>query len=382
MIDMTSFDAESAYKQAKAIAYPRLVGTQGEKQAAGHIKQQLEQFGYRVTGEGFNIRYTPWGFNRLCLLFALILLLISWLTYESHPVVALCLLLILLSLQSLSTEAWLMLARRQTGNAARKQLHSKNIIADLPSAPDNPELIIYLVAHYDSKSQSISLPMRIFSLILALGATLVLALELIFRFNKNFLDINLHLCFIIASLAIIRLFIVSTDNKSSGGLDNAGSVGVVLELARVFSQHPLPGIRLKYLFTGAEELGLVGASQYTAEHAGEWEPKSTYFINLDGVGIKGRLALLGQNDPRLAEKLVKMAYGLHIRLKKWWLLPGLLVDHIPFTKRKFPATTLACVAVNSLFIHTRYDTISLVDKAGLQEVGKIIEAWIRNLAYN
>jgi hypothetical protein len=374
---MTTFNAEAAWQQAQAIAYPRLVGSKGEEQAAGYIRQQLERFGYRVTAEEFYIGYTPWGFSRLCVATGLVLLLLSWLSYERWPGLAFGLLLILLFIACCATKAWVWLIRRQAKNQSPTKFRSKNIIATLPCSADKSRLTIYLVAHYDSKSQSISLVMRIFWLSLALMAISVLLMELGFRFSGVSLDIKPWWWFIIIGLAGLRLLIVSTQNKSSGGLDNAGSVGVVLELARLFSQHPHPGINISCLFSGAEEWGLWGASQYAARHAGELNPENTYFVNLDGVGIKNRLVLLGQGSPGLTKGLAKAAQKQNIRLGRQRLLPGLLVDHIPFAKQGVPALTLACAAFKSLLIHTPGDTISQVDKAGLQEVGRLIEAWIR-----
>jgi hypothetical protein len=373
---MTTFDAASALKQARAIAYPRLVGSQGEKQAAGYIRRQLERLGYRVCEESFPIGHTPWGFSRLCLALGLVMLFLSWISYRRWPGLAFGLLLGLLLLQHFSTKGWLWLARRQSGC---QESGSKNIIAGFPPSADKPSLIVYLVAHYDSKSQTISLPMRIFWLMSALTAVSVLLAGLGFRFSGFSLDIKPRLWFIIAALAVVRLFIVSTQNKSSGGLDNAGSVGVVLELARVFSRQPPVGTEIRYLFTGAEEWGLLGASHYAARHAGEWERKGVYFVNLDGVGIGGRLALLGHNDPGLTKGLVKMAQQQGIGLRRFGLLPGLLVDHIPFARKDFPTVTLACVAIKSLLIHTCHDTISLVDTVGLGEAGRLLESWIRCL---
>ena len=89
---------------------------------------------------------------------------------------------------------------------------------------------------------------------------------------------------------------------------------------------------------------------------------------------------MGQGAPELSEALGKVAHQQGIRLGRRRLWPGLLVDHIPFAKAGFPAITLACAATKSMLIHTRYDTVSLVDKTGLQEVGQLIETWVRSLA--
>ncbi len=383
---MDTFDSASAFKHAQAIAYPRLVGTEGELRAAGYIKEQLEQYGYTVAEEEFNIAYTPWGFSRFFLMSALILLGFSWLSYESLPWLAFVLLSILLFVQPVSKKIWLKLAQKvsEDKREPEKRLSSKNIIAGQPEAADKPRTTVYLIAHYDSKSQTVSLPVRIFCLVLAMGAVFLLLVGLGLQhcnlFCNFLLDIKYDLWFTVAVLSVLRLLMVSTQNKSSGGLDNAGSVGVVLELARMFSRHCPAGIEIKCLFTGAEEYGLLGASQYAAGHLNEWRRENTYFINLDGVGIEKKLVLLGQKDPELTDEIVKLAHRQHIKLGRRGLLPGLLVDHIPFAENGFPAVTLACAASKSLLIHTRYDNISLLDKAGLEEVGALTATWIQSLA--
>jgi hypothetical protein len=82
---MSTFDSALAYEHAQAIAYPRLVGTSGERKAAGYISEQLERLGYTVCEEEFSITHTPWGFSRLCLILALVFLGLAWLCYESLP---------------------------------------------------------------------------------------------------------------------------------------------------------------------------------------------------------------------------------------------------------------------------------------------------------
>ncbi len=377
---MCYFDSESAFRQARSIAYPRLVGTVGEARAANYIKEQLEQSGYEVSEEDFSISYTPWGFSRLCLVFALILLFISWATYDTHPVLAFVLLLILLLFQPLVTEIWLKLAKREIkGNLFPNLLHSKNIIAGFPNSANNSRHTVCFIAHYDSKSQNISLAMRVFCILYALAAVVMLLMGLGLQFNNFALDIKTNLWFTIIGLALLRLLAVSTRNKSCGGLDNAGSVGVALELAQVFARQPAPGIDIGYLFTGAEEWGLLGASRYVARHSVKCSADNVCFINLDGVGVGGKLALLGKANFKLSKGLTEVARKQGIRLGSRRLLPGLLVDHIPFAKAGFPAVTLACVATRSFLIHTPYDTISLLDKAGLEEVGRLLEIWVRAL---
>lgn len=77
-----------------------------------------------------------------------------------------------------------------------------------------------------------------------------------------------------------------------GANDNGSGVAVGLALADEWSKRELDGIRLSFLFTGAEEVGMRGMHHFM-EHAKSL-PADTLFINLDNVG-GGRLRyLLGE----------------------------------------------------------------------------------------
>jgi Zn-dependent M28 family amino/carboxypeptidase len=69
-----------------------------------------------------------------------------------------------------------------------------------------------------------------------------------------------------------------------GAQDNASGVAVVLELAQHLSRLDLP-FRLRFVFFGAEELGLLGARAYLAQHRQDLQ-RCQLLFNLDSVGGK------------------------------------------------------------------------------------------------
>jgi len=76
-----------------------------------------------------------------------------------------------------------------------------------------------------------------------------------------------------------------------GADDNASGVAVLLELARSLKRRPAhKGLAVRFLFTGAEEEGLLGASAYVARHREELK-YCRLVVNLDQVGGPGELAM-------------------------------------------------------------------------------------------
>jgi aminopeptidase YwaD len=69
-----------------------------------------------------------------------------------------------------------------------------------------------------------------------------------------------------------------------GAQDNASGVAVLLELARSLSRQKLP-FRMRFVFFGAEELGLLGSAAYLYHHRDDLQ-RCELLFNLDSVGGK------------------------------------------------------------------------------------------------
>ena len=75
-----------------------------------------------------------------------------------------------------------------------------------------------------------------------------------------------------------------SDAGTPGAQDNASGVAVLLELARHLSRLDLP-FRLRFVFFGAEELGLLGSRAYLEQHHEDLQ-RCRLLFNLDSVGGK------------------------------------------------------------------------------------------------
>lgn len=77
--------------------------------------------------------------------------------------------------------------------------------------------------------------------------------------------------------------------NSPGADDNASGVGVVMELARYFHQQKttMP-FNIRFVFFGAEELGLLGSKAYCDKHIKD-TASVIYYLNVDCVGDTGAI---------------------------------------------------------------------------------------------
>lgn len=93
----------------------------------------------------------------------------------------------------------------------------------------------------------------------------------------------------------------------AGANDNASGVGACLALASRFARDPLEGSRIVLLFTGSEESGVHGMSEFLRAH----DTEGWLFINFDGVSADEPLRVLSKEggplgsvdaDPELIER--------------------------------------------------------------------------------
>jgi hypothetical protein len=172
-------------------------------------------------------------------------------------------------------------------------VHGINLIAR--SIGPSAHRPIWLVAHYDSKGQPISMAVRLtgfFALLAGLGGLLFSPVAA-------------------AVLLLIALLIISqnrvTDN-SPGAVDNASALVAVF-----MTLDQLPADRaVGVIFPDAEEFGLVGARALAADHADLFTDAA--LINLDGLDDVGRpTALLHRPGPTGSA----VAHALEARQWRW-----------------------------------------------------------------
>lgn len=285
---------------------------------------------------------------------------------------------------------WLMgskiISRWLSGRNKKEPLsRSQNIVATL-AAPGRPEQYIYLVAHYDSKSQSLPILLRAFCLFVATVGSLGLGFSY-FCFSREALGTfpswRVDPALALALLGMIPILLLKTGNLSPGGLDNAGSLGVLMHLADELKQKSPLHSRVTFLFTGAEEVGLQGAFAYLQRHKNEIEKEKAYFLNLDSVGVKGTTRIFFRKgalpigrEPLFVSRMKEIAKPFGIGTGSFSF--GIMMDHQAFLEKGYRAVSLACASRKILNVHTARDTADQLDEDGMGEAGKFLLSWIQS----
>ncbi|MFX0080248.1 MAG: M28 family metallopeptidase [Candidatus Hodarchaeota archaeon] len=179
---------------------------------------------------------------------------------------------------------------------------SKNIFTKILSKNQtkNRPLVIF-TAHYDSIS--LNLPYKIQVILFFIYRLIILFYILVIitfstLFILDFLNIvplsNLIIVLIIFTtiigvfISIPILFLVFSESPSSGSIDNASGVAILIELAKLFKKNPLNNMDLLFIWTGAEEWGMKGSRNFCRNHfeslMDDYDLDRSYYINIDMVG--------------------------------------------------------------------------------------------------
>jgi len=144
-----------------------------------------------------------------------------------------------------------------------------------------------------------------------------------------------------------------------GANDNASSVSLLLEMARILSGKKLP-VSLKFIFFGAEEIGLKGSEYYAASMKNTEKKNCLGIINIDCIGT-GNSLLIGKaiNSPKTE------LHDLALNLTEKYSLPAVSED-----TNESDHASFAGIGIPNIFfitnphteIHTAKDTFETIDQ--------------------
>ena len=401
------FIPETALNYAASISRPRLVGSGVDEVVAQEIADRLTQFGYQVERQPFRFSTAFNTFLRLEILAGLLLILITgWaqgVTGWAAIISAVLIVALFLLIGPVNR-------RVQAGSVApdsgppvsrwsalclwiARQYSAVNLVASLPDRQDDsmrPHL--YLVAHSDSKSQRMPLVVRIALFVVVIVGSLAFA-------GLTLLQIALPglagISMVVGAAALVAgvpLLFLDLGNASPGAIDDASGVGVVLHLAECLAQRPelRSAVNLTILIPSAEELAVMGATACALRNARtlrrQAEAGGLHILNFDGVGVDGKLYLVGGDDQpgkpqaiRLARPIKEACAELGVPLGRF-TLPGALFDHIPFAQRGFDAMSLIAIGRATWTIHTPGDSVDKLHVQGFERAGNITLKVIEKLA--
>jgi hypothetical protein len=261
---------------------------------------------------------------------------------------------------------------------ARRTAHGQGVTGDL-GEPD-----VWLVAHLDSKSQTISMRVRVSAVVVCTLAWIALAVLGAAQTALVVTPLAFTVVTAAATVAAFPLAVCYVGREGSGAFDNASGVATVLGAIEYLDPaHPV-GV----LLTSAEELGLAGARAWVAgraRHESGGEPRPTprptprsrpgLALNCDGVDDEGNIVCMvsGATEYQFRDAFHRagMMAGEDIIVRP--LIPGVLVDAVAFKDAGWQAVTVSRGTWRSLArVHTHADNSMQITGRGIARTAQFI----------
>ncbi|MHA1869863.1 MAG: M28 family peptidase, partial [Promethearchaeota archaeon] len=267
------FNKEKLRKIVEELAFPRLTGSDGAKKAVDYCKSLFKEIDINLNSEKFYATkfYVGALLQGVAVLAIILTILMTYLFVSYIPYNLIILFIVLGILAALAPKIGGSGELKPIG----KKIETENLWASIPAKKERTGYII-LMGHHDSKSQTLSTVQRSASYVfLFVGLIFMILVQLIYGLIAlvsllrntsfilpNWVKIANYIFAAITILSSIPLMLNFLGNKSPGALDNASSVAVLYELARVLRENPLENYEVIIVITGAEELGMIGAREF------------------------------------------------------------------------------------------------------------------------
>ena len=346
---------------------PRFAGSPEEAKARGRCRVELERAGFTCRELPFEYSQWPgrWGPPLAAAIQAATILLVARTSVNQGPLAALVVGAALLSaLMFASSDA----KRRWITEFPLQRARSVNLEATRGSPG------VWLVAHIDSKSQTVPMLMRIASAIVLATVTgvalLVLLASLAGMSRVASAWPSLEIAAVVAAVPSMLCFV---RNDSRGAVDNSSGVVAVILACQTAS----PAQELGVVITSGEELGLAGARVWSAG-----AKAGMRIINCDTLDDDGtwRCMYSGPKPDRLtaAAETIRGRLGLKLTIGRF--IPGILADSMAFADRGIESVTVSRATLGTLArIHTRRDNSNTLGGRGVAEGAALLTALAKEL---
>jgi hypothetical protein len=167
--------------------------------------------------------------------------------------------------------------------------------------------------------------------------------------------------------------------NAPGASDDGASVATMLETLRALKAGPPPNNDVIFLFTDAEELGLLGAKAFVDEHA--WAKDVGLVLNFEARGTGGPVVMFETSEGNgwLMREFAKAApapVANSLLYEIYKLLPN-DTDLTEFRRAHLPGLNFAFIE-GVLRYHTQADNIENLDQRSLQHQGSYALALARH----
>lgn len=348
------------------MSLPREAGTPGATTARERIREWLRERGYQVHEQQFTFQPAVLG------AFPLLGAGLGWLTLLQLPLLLtarlpswLGPLTWITGLVALGLLAWGIGVGVPVPGAERRQ--DANLMV---RPPGEAPVARWIVAHVDAKAQGHSMAGRLVAVWIMALAVVVLSVLVLWRAAVDF---PLPAAPVAGAAGLmLAAGVLAARGRLRGSSPGARDNGSGLYAALVAAEAG-PRTGVGYLFTGAEEFGLVGARALVAGGLGL---SGVEVINLDTLADRGRhyAVVHDRAGRRLAERLLAvLADTAGVRVEVRVLPAGVFVDSLPLARAGAWALTLARLDWSVLgLIHTPRDTLEGLDLASARQVGEVL----------
>jgi hypothetical protein len=364
-------DAE-VLKRAKTLldqlsATPRFAGSPEEAKARTICRDELERAGFSCRDLPFEYSEAPgrWGPPLAAAFQAGTIAVVGHMAVHHGPLEALVVGSVLVCVLIWASSY---VKRRGIAGFPWQRARSTNLEAT------RGEPLVWLVAHLDSKSQTVPILVRIVSsVVLALISALALLVILLSLVGVTLAPSVWRVLALAAVAVALPSIFCFVRNDSPGALDNASGVATVLIASQLASAVQNLGV----LITSGEELGLAGARA--------WATRSTpgmLVLNCDTVDDGGgwRSMYNGPRPARITAAAETIAARLALRIPMGRMIPGILADSMAFADRGIESVTISRGTLSTLArIHTRRDTSNAVMGSGVVDGAALLSALAKEL---
>jgi hypothetical protein len=368
VLEQKVIDELDTIKHVNLLAFDRSAATVGETKAVNYLQGELFD-----TGIKFKLEYFAWSSPIRFLMKTIYLMVLAYLlVFRLFLVIVFFFFL-----------KYMFQKTRKISFTKKEQ--SKNLIATVKARRrvKNRPVIIFS-AHYDSVSSRISYKVQnalLFIIRIVILPYIGLNMFVSIWIALNLFSItvyNVVFIYLVSIISIISLSVVIPTflfffiaNKSTGSIDNASGVSILIQLAKLIKNKPLKNYDVLFVWCGAEEWGLKGSKNFIKKNTyylkNKYDLNKSMNINIDMVGTyiglfnkKGLIRKKALNK-NLNKKIQQSARKLKIPLEVYNKVRKPAGDYISF--RRFSKKTKSSFQVacfhsdkDSKYIHSIRDT--------------------------
>ena len=369
---------------------PRLPGTDADRRTTEFISSELHAYGRPADLEEIRVRPAWQLTHALHAALAVGATLIS--STASEPLGMLLLLLVAVSTYGDLTGRFYILRflmpRRRTRNVTSAQTRANSGARVILTANHDTPRSGLLWVRRRRAGQPRRRPRRLLALLAGpvdiffwtVMAALVVALARLGLGESDALNI---VQFVLAAvlLTYVMLFVdAAISDVSPGASTNASGVAALLEVGRRLQESAPRSVETWLVFPAAKEGLTLGMRAWLKEHGDEFDPRDTFFVNVDTVGhgdvhhvTADGYALVFRSDQRLIRLCEELGSQPHV-----WRIG---TDATQAAMAGFPSITVCCLDAHARMpeFHRTTDTPGRIDVGAVERATDMVEKVVRRI---